>query len=239
PPAATIAATSPAVAGAIALASTNRPPNPATRRPTSSAAWGGQTEKMIDERLAISVSATPVSPAASARSLVATPRPSGTHSTRCPAPARHLPTAAPISPGCSSPIVVSVMPLFSPGAGPGAEAGVHDDARHRRQVQRGELVPVDDPDPAVGNDHDEHPPRRAGPQHLGQHIPGGRDFPVPEDAQELPGPGGVLGEAVPAVRGLPRLPGPDPEVHRAGHDRRPVRRDDGLVSSVGHLEGAP
>ena len=54
----------------------------------------------------IPASATPVSPAASARSLVAAPRPSGSHSTWCPAPARHFPTAAPISPGCSSPIVV-------------------------------------------------------------------------------------------------------------------------------------
>ena len=88
------------------------PPNPVTRRATSRAAAGGQTDKMRSERPAISASPHPVSPAAAARSLVAALRPSGTHSTRCPAPARHCPTAAPISPGCRSPIVTSPMPLF-------------------------------------------------------------------------------------------------------------------------------
>src|SRR6185369_11636448 len=113
-------------------------------------------------------------------------RPSGTHSTRCPAPARHFPTAAPISPGCSSPIVVSVMPLFSPGAGPGAEADVHDDAGHRRYVQRGELVAVDYSHPAVGDDPDEHAPRRAGPQHLRENVPRGLDLPVPRIRTSFP-----------------------------------------------------
>ena len=67
---------------------------------------------MTSERVTISPNVTPVSPAASARSLVAALRPSGTHSTRCPAPARHFPIAAPISPGCSSPIVISLILPF-------------------------------------------------------------------------------------------------------------------------------
>src|SRR5689334_24941902 len=157
---------------------------------------------MTSERAMIPASASPVSPAASARSLVAVLLPAGSHSTRCPASARHFPIAAPISPGCSSPIVVSVMPLFSPGAGPGAEVDVHDDAWHWRLIQRGELVAVDYSHPAVGDDRDEHAPRRAGPQHLREKVPRGLDRPVPEDPDELPGPGGVLGEAVPAVPGL-------------------------------------
>ena len=86
--------------------------SPATARATSSAACGGQTETMTSERAAISAHPHPSSPASAARSLVAALRPSGTHSTRCPAPARHFPIAAPISPGCSSPIVTSPMRPF-------------------------------------------------------------------------------------------------------------------------------
>ena len=40
-----------------------------------------------------------VSPAAAARAAVSGPRPADAHSTVCPRPVRHRPTAAPISPG--------------------------------------------------------------------------------------------------------------------------------------------
>src|SRR6266702_3559317 len=85
------------------------PPNPVTSRATSRAAVGGQTDTLRSERPVISASPHPVSPAAAARSLVAALRPAGAHSTWYPAPARHCPTAAPISPGCRSPIVTSPM----------------------------------------------------------------------------------------------------------------------------------
>jgi len=101
PPSATMAATSRAVAGEIALASTYSPPNPAlaTSRAVSSAACGGHTDMITSADRTTSARSTPVSPAASARAALAGLRPSGTHSTRCPAAARHCPTAAPISPG--------------------------------------------------------------------------------------------------------------------------------------------
>ena len=69
---------------------------------------------MTSERAAISAIPDAISPAASARSRVAGLRPSAAHSTRCPAPARHFPTAAPISPGWNNPTVTSLMPLLSP-----------------------------------------------------------------------------------------------------------------------------
>src|SRR5438045_1617231 len=106
---------------------------------------------MTSERAMILASASPVSPAAPARSLVAALLPSGSHSTRCPAPARHFPTAAPISPGCSSPIVVSPMPSISPGAELIRTQGL-------LVAQRREPVPADHPDPVTarrGNRADE------------------------------------------------------------------------------------
>ena len=84
-PAPSTAATDRVVSGAMALASTNRPLNPATLRATSSAACGGQTEKMIPARPASSATVpTSVRPAAAARSAVAGLRPWDAHSTVWP-----------------------------------------------------------------------------------------------------------------------------------------------------------
>jgi hypothetical protein len=106
------------VAGEIALASVYTPPNPAraTSRATSSAACGGHTETITPARPASPASppSAAVSPAAPARAALAGLRPSGTHSTVCPAATRHCPTAAPISPGCSNPTVVLSIPPLSP-----------------------------------------------------------------------------------------------------------------------------
>ena len=66
-----------------------------------------------------------VSPAAAARSRVAGPRPAGTHSTWYPRPVRQAATAAPISPGCSSPIGVSLIRPVSRGTAPAAVPGPH------------------------------------------------------------------------------------------------------------------
>src|SRR5580704_591069 len=104
-------ATSLAVPGAIALASRYRPVKPWTAQAMSRAACGGQMDRMIWARLA-TCRAVPASvrPAAAARSAVCAPRPSEAHRTVWPALVRHWPTAAPISPGFSRPIIVgSVM----------------------------------------------------------------------------------------------------------------------------------
>src|SRR5215472_15980276 len=58
----------------------------------------------------------PASSAASARPVVARLRPAGSHSTVCPAETRQPPTAAPISPGCSSPTVAMPVPHLLVGA---------------------------------------------------------------------------------------------------------------------------
>src|SRR5215467_13712132 len=81
------------------------PPKPATARATSSAACGGQTERITSACPDISP-AEPTSriPAAAARSAVAGLRPADAHSTVSPRWLRQPPTAAPISPGCSTPI---------------------------------------------------------------------------------------------------------------------------------------
>ena len=100
-----ICATSRAVPGEIALASTYSPRNPCTAQAMSVAACGGHTDKITSAS-----SATPAtvpasfSPAALARSAVAALRPSDAHKTVYPRLARHRPTAAPISPGCNRPI---------------------------------------------------------------------------------------------------------------------------------------
>ena len=100
PPSSTISATSRAAAGEIAFASTNSPPKPCTAHATSIEACGGQIEKMMSARSATSAGVpASVSPAARALAAVCGPRPSDAHSTSCPAPVRHRPTAAPISPG--------------------------------------------------------------------------------------------------------------------------------------------
>ena len=110
PPAPTI--TSPTardVAAETAFASTKTPPYPATSRATSSAACGGQTERITSARRDSSATVPASSrPAASARRAVAGSVPPTPTTTSRPAPRRTAPTAAPISPGCSSPIVVSV-----------------------------------------------------------------------------------------------------------------------------------
>ena len=97
--------------GAMALASTYRPPNPPwapiTLSATARAACGGHTERMTSDRpVRSSREAASVRPAAAARWAVAVPRPCGTHSTVWPCSTRQRPTAEPISPGCSRPIVV-------------------------------------------------------------------------------------------------------------------------------------
>src|SRR5581483_4853573 len=79
-------------------------------RTTSSAACGGRTET-IASASATSCSTEPTSRNASARSRVASLRPSDAHSTSRPAETRALPTALPISPGCTSPTeVMAVSP---------------------------------------------------------------------------------------------------------------------------------
>src|SRR5580692_1788409 len=189
----------------------------------SSAACGGLTDMITSARRTSSASPppTPVSPAAAARAAVAGLRPSGTHSTRCPAPARHCPTAAPISPGCSSPIVVSSMLLISPGA-----RLVRSRVALRRQ--RRERIPADHADPAVTgcrNHADEQAARGVRPQHVdGQHACLG-ESPVPEDAYDLAGCGGVLAElghgAPPEVNAV--------GLYRTADERRSVLCDDQVV----------
>src|SRR5580692_3735471 len=113
PPASTMPATSRAVAGETAFASTYRPQNPAalTSRATPSAACGGHTDSTTSARPATAAtSGTAVRPASPARAAVAWLRPAAAHSTSCPAPARHRPTAVPISPGYNSPTVVLLIP---------------------------------------------------------------------------------------------------------------------------------
>src|SRR5690348_10421986 len=95
---------------------------------------------MTSERAAISAHPHPSSPASAARSLVAALRPSGAHSTRCPAPARHCPTAAPISPGCSSPIVRSPMLPISPAAGVGCDRGYPPGQRRSPSMTTASLI---------------------------------------------------------------------------------------------------
>src|SRR5205823_6666356 len=90
------------------FASTKMPRNPATERATSSAACGGQTDKTTPARPDISPAVpTSLIPAASARAAVAGLRPADAHSTVSPHWLRQPPTAAPISPGCSTPITFS------------------------------------------------------------------------------------------------------------------------------------
>src|SRR5215470_12033848 len=81
------------------------PRKPATERATSTAACGGQTDRITSACPAISL-AVPTSriPAAAARSAVVGLRPADAHSTVSPRWVRQAPTAAPISPGCSTPI---------------------------------------------------------------------------------------------------------------------------------------
>src|SRR5580700_1613163 len=204
-----------AVAGETALASAYTPLKPATWRARSSAACGGQTATMTSAFRVRPASPpdTMLSPAAVARAALAALRPSGTHSTRCPAATRHCPTAAPISPGCSSPIVASPIDPLSPGV-------VEERAR-----QRGELVPADHayaPAAAVRAPPDQYAARRVGPQHPGRQRAHAAERPVPEHPRHLPagrGPLEVLG--LRAALQAARAGGLDHLVHRldrAAHD---------------------
>jgi hypothetical protein len=117
PPALTISATARVVAGAMALASTNVPPNliAAISRATSGAFAGGHTDRTISLSRASRVSVTTSSsPSASARLRVAGPRPVDAQITRAPPARAAAPTTLPISPGCKMPIVVTVPSLAAP-----------------------------------------------------------------------------------------------------------------------------
>src|SRR5215813_3344157 len=71
----------------------------------SVAACGGHTDKITPASAATPATVpASFSPAALARSAVAALRPSDAHKTVYPRLVRQRPTAAPISPGCSSPI---------------------------------------------------------------------------------------------------------------------------------------
>src|SRR3954470_24750353 len=112
PPAWTTAASSRTVAGATAFASTKAPSKPGTDFAISSAACGGQTERITSlRRTSSSTEPTSSNPASSARPRVSAPRPADAHTTRWPWPRRTVPTAAPISPGCRRPIVGAVITL--------------------------------------------------------------------------------------------------------------------------------
>ena len=93
-----IAAISAARIGEIAFASTYTPSKPSTARATSSAACGGQIER-ISSASAASRSTVTASRNVAARVRVASLRPSDAHSTSCPFACNTRPTAAPISPG--------------------------------------------------------------------------------------------------------------------------------------------
>ena len=99
--------TSSAVAGEIALQSTNSGP----RTTFPSAACGGQMESTTSTPSSVSAA---VSPASAARRAVVSLRPAGSHSTAWPARTSSAPTAAPISPGCRIAIVVT-PPLLRHG----------------------------------------------------------------------------------------------------------------------------
>src|SRR5438067_6832599 len=107
-----VASISRAVAGDTAFASTKMPPKPATERATSSAACGGQTDRITSlRRTSSSVVRASTRPARSARAAVSALRPSDAHSTVWPAPRSVVPTAAPISPGWRSPIATCFIGL--------------------------------------------------------------------------------------------------------------------------------
>jgi len=84
-------------------------------------------------------------PAALARPAVSGPRPCDAHSTTCPASVRHRPTAAPISPGCSSPITLALGMSMAesvtlPGSSYAADSGVRARCGGRRCRTSGPLL---------------------------------------------------------------------------------------------------
>src|SRR5215831_4723388 len=193
------------------------PRKPLTERATSSAACGGQTDRITSACPAISLAApTSRIPAAAARSAVAGLRPADAHSTVSPRWVRQAPTAAPISPGCSTPIRflstiasgTSLTHVPRPGlpGRPGARS------RPWRPRERGELVPplhaeLDLVARRVGaarvlrwqprnmGQDDQRAARGVRPQHV-LDLPWvhPRDGPAAEGLHHLPRGGGELGE---------------------------------------------
>ena len=88
--------------------STKIPSNDGSDSASSSAAWGGQIESTTSQRVT-SAWREPASssPAAEARTRVASLRPCETQSTECPASRSTAPNAAPISPGCRIPTTLT------------------------------------------------------------------------------------------------------------------------------------
>src|SRR5438094_5432019 len=116
PPFSTIPPISRAVAGETALPSTYVPAkrSAATWVARSTAAWGGQTERITSlARATAATEPASSSPASLARLRVAALRPSPAHRTRAPPDRTAAPTMLPISPGFRSPIVVMPSPSLT------------------------------------------------------------------------------------------------------------------------------
>src|SRR5690348_16646311 len=144
PPFSTMPPISRAVAGETALPSTKMPPkrSAATCAATSTAAWGGQTERITS--LAATTEATePASsrPASLARLRVAPLRPSPAHRTRAPPDRTAAPTMLPISPGFRSPIVVMPSPSLT------SRPRETDRASHLRRPRQRVVRLLDLPEP--------------------------------------------------------------------------------------------
>src|SRR5262245_19456461 len=114
PPFSTMPPISRAVPGETALPSTKVPAkrSPATSFATSTAAWGGQTDRITSlARTSAATEPTSSNPPSTARLRVSELRPSPAHKTRGPAERTAAPILLPMSPGFRSPTVV--MPLSS------------------------------------------------------------------------------------------------------------------------------
>ncbi len=143
-----------AVSGAIALASTYTPANPvpATARAVSSAACGGHSDTITSTSPASAPTVFDVAQAGLPRPRRGLGRPpSETHATSWPAPTSTAPTAAPMSPGCSSPIAVTtplyaarVARIFVTRALPGPALDRLRDAGHELDVWPGRTPPPRD-----------------------------------------------------------------------------------------------
>src|SRR5215469_18639146 len=249
------------------------PRKPATERAISSAACGGQTDRITSAWLDISL-AVPTSriPAAAARSAVAALRPADAHSTVSPRWLRQPPTAAPISPGCSTPIrflsTIASGHKSRPCPRPGGVQSGHafsmpGDARRPDlpsrpgpwPLTRGPRERCEAVSPLhaeldlvagvaaavrvlgrrsrhVGYD-DQRAARGVRPQHVLDllRVHSG-DRPSAEDADDLPGARGELGEGQLAVQRVPGLR------HGSGDDLRAVAGDEG-AEPVDDVAGLP
>src|SRR5215475_10023214 len=99
-----------------ALPSTKVPAkrSPATSFATSTAAWGGQTDRITSlARTSAATEPTSSSPPSTARLRVSALRPSPAHKTREPAERTAVPTLLPMSPGFRSPTVVILLPSLT------------------------------------------------------------------------------------------------------------------------------